>query len=140
MWLIVVTTCTDRKRHAVPLELDASSLPCGSQTSVAGEWRKRLSTASAVGVATDVYCGRSFQEAVSAARAGSADFRIISGGLGLVRGDEPIPTYSLSLVRRSREFVGSRVLGSPFSAPRWWREIQKTNDAPLATLIRANRS
>ena len=44
-------------------------------------------SARALKVATEVYGGRSFQEAVLAARAGRGEFRIISGGLGLIRGD-----------------------------------------------------
>jgi hypothetical protein len=137
MRLIAVTTCTDRKRFPVPSELDASGLRPGPQSTVARTWRKRIRSAPAVGVATDVYCGRSFQEAVLAARAAHADFRIISGGLGLVRGDQAIPSYSLSLVRQSSEFIGAHVLGKSFDAARWWGEIQcTTGAAPLAELLR----
>ena len=60
------------------------------------EWRKRVERAPKAAAARDVYCGRSFQEAVLAARTGRADFRIISGGLALVRADETIPTYGVS--------------------------------------------
>jgi hypothetical protein len=92
------------------------------------------------GEAREVYCGRSFQEAASAARVGRADFSIISGGLGLIHSHKPIPAYSLSLVRQSSAFIGSRVIGTPFDAPRWWSEIQRnTQTAPIAALVRANR-
>src|SRR5207248_6868976 len=94
-----------------------------------------------VGAARDVYCGRSFQEAAFAARSGRADFQIISGGLGLIRADEAIPAYSLSLVRSSPEFIGSRVLGSPFNASQWWHEFQSgPQGTTLAELVRANRN
>jgi len=135
---MVVTTCTDRKRYAVPPELDASSLPAGRQANVAHEWRRRVSAAPSAGLAAQVYCGRSFQEAILAARAGRAELRIISGGLGLIRSDEAIPSYSLSLVRQSREFVGSRVLDAPFRAPEWWSSVQKAGRAPMAEVVRAN--
>src|SRR3954453_24112552 len=111
MRLIAITTCTDRKRFPVPQELDASSLPRATQAILAGTWRKRTKTACAVGTAMEVYCGRSFQEAVLAARSASADFRIIPVGLGLVRGDQAIPSYSLPLVPQSPEFIGARVIG-----------------------------
>jgi hypothetical protein len=141
MQLIAVTTCTDRKKYPVLPDLDASSLPSGSQPIVVSAWRKRVGGARAVGSANEVYCGRSFQEAVTAARAGRADFRIISGGLGLIRSDQAIPSYSLSLVRKSSEFIGTRVIGSPFDAARWWSTIQQTREtAPLAKSLRANRS
>jgi hypothetical protein len=139
MQLIAVTTCTDRKRYPVTPHLDANTLPLGAQEEVACAWRNRVNAARKVGVARDVYCGRSFQEAIFAARAGHADLRIISGGLGLIRADEAIPAYSLSLVRSSPEFIGSRILGSPFNASQWWNEVQGPQSAPLAGLIRANR-
>lgn len=139
MQLIAITTCTDRKKFPVPADLDASSVPAGSQSVVAKAWRKRVGSAPAVGLATDVYSGRSFQEAAIAARSGRADFRIISGGLGLVRGDQKIPSYSLSLVQKSDEFVGARVVDEPFDVARWWGEIQRTHETtPIAKLLRAN--
>src|SRR5262249_35911491 len=105
------------------------------------EWRNRVKAAPKAEAACDVYCGRGFQEAALAARSGRADFRIISGGLGLVRADEAIPAYSLSLVRSSPEFVGSRVLGSPFNASQWWHDIQAAlQGAALAELVHANRN
>jgi len=141
MRLLAVTTCTDRKKYPVLPSLDASSLPPASQSSVSRTWRRRIKAAHAVGSANSVYCGRSFQEAASAARAGSADFRIISGGLGLIQSDEEIPSYSLSLVRQSSEYIGSRVVGAPFNAPQWWSEIQPNHEvAPLAVSIRCNRN
>jgi hypothetical protein len=139
MRLIAITTCTDRKKFPVSPELDASYLPAGPQSVVAGEWRERVKSARAVGLATEVYSGRSFQEAILAARAGRAEFRVISGGLGLVRGDEQIPSYSLSLVRKSPEFIGARVTDEPFDVAQWWSEIQRSDQAaPLAELVHAN--
>jgi hypothetical protein len=91
--------------------------------------------------ATETYGGRRFQEAILAARAGRAEFRIISGGLGLIRGDEQIPTYALSLVPESSEFIGARVAEEHFDVTRWWSEIQRsTQTAPLADLLLANRT
>lgn len=119
---IAITTCTDRKRFPVPSELDASELPAGLQSVVANSWRNRLKSARTVAPAVDVYCGRSFREAFLAAQAGRSDFWIISAGLGLIRGNETIPSYSLSLVRRSTEFIGARVVDESFDAARWWGE------------------
>jgi len=42
-------------------------------------------------------------------------------------------------VQQSPEFIGSRVVGAPFNAPQWWRQIQKIDGWPLATLLKANR-
>jgi hypothetical protein len=135
MRLIAITTCTDRKKFPVPYDLAASHLPSGSQSAVTSTWRARVRSAGTVGPATEVYAGRSFKEAVFAAGVGRAEFRIISGGLGLVRGDERIPSYSLSLVRESSEFIGARVTDKPFDVARWWSEIQRSTTAPLAELV-----
>jgi hypothetical protein len=139
MRLIAITTCTDRKKFPVPHELIASDLPAGPQSTVANTWRARVRSAHAVGPATGVYSGRSFQEALLAARAGRAEFRVISGGLGLVRGDEQIPSYSLSLVRESSEFIGGRVTDEPFDVGRWWSEVQRSAQTePLEELVHTN--
>lgn len=137
--LIAITTCTDRKKFPVPYELTASHLPSGPQPTVTAAWRARIRAARPLCSASGLYSGRSFQEALLAARAGRADFRVISGGLGLVRGDEQIPSYSLSLVRESSEFIGTRVIGEPFDVTRWWSEVQRSDQpAPLAELVHAN--
>jgi hypothetical protein len=139
MRLIVITTCTDRKRFPVCPDLDASDLQPARQASIAASWRKRTRSVSPVGVATEVYCGRSFQEALLAARMARTDLRIISGGLGLIRGDQKIPSYSLSLVRRSPKFIGTRILGQSFDPARWWMEVQcERCFPPLAELVHAN--
>jgi hypothetical protein len=117
MRLIVVTTCTGRKRHPVPHELVASHLPSGPQSAVTSAWRERVRSARYPRTATEIYSGRKFQEAVHAARAGRAEFRIISGGLGLVRGEEQIPSYTLSLVPESSEFIGAPGVGSRVGSP-----------------------
>jgi hypothetical protein len=139
MRLIAITTCTDRKKLPIPYELSVSLLPAGPQTAVTSEWRKRIRSARDLKVATEVYGGRSFQEALIAARAGRAEFRVISGGLGLIRGDEEIPSYTLSLVRGSSAFIGARITGEAFDVARWWREVQRSSQAsPVAEFLRAN--
>jgi hypothetical protein len=114
MQIIAVTTCTNRKKFPVPVGLSAASLATGLQVTVAHSWRKRVKSAPATGLAIDVYCGRNFQEANQAARAARADFRIISGGLGLVQGQEPIVN------RRSNLTPDRRPILTP-SGDGFWR-------------------
>src|SRR5262245_31857974 len=103
MHLIAITTCTNRKRFPVPARLTASALSHGPLPAVAAQWRERVSAAETRASATDVYSGRGFREACLAAKAGEADLLIISGGLGLVRGGDSIPSYGLALVQGSPE-------------------------------------
>jgi hypothetical protein len=102
MRLIAITTCTDRKKFPVPYELAASHLPAGPQSNITSTWRARIRSAPTMSPATGVYSGRSFQEAVLAARAGRAEFRVICGGLGLVRGDE---LFDLGLFQQLAELM-----------------------------------
>jgi len=139
MRLIVVTTCTGRKKYPVPYDLVASRLPNGLQSAVTNAWRARVQSARQLRAATVIYSGRRFREAILAARAAHTDLRIISGGLGLIRADDQIPSYTLSLVPESSEYVGTRIVGESFDVARWWREIQPSSEgAPLADLLRAN--
>src|SRR5262249_55421255 len=98
-------------------------------------WRVAIRSARPRGLAAEVYSGRGFQEAVLAARGARGDFRIISGGLGFIRGDDEIPSYSLSLVPQSAEFIGAQVTEF-FDVTRWWRDIQQSTTAtPIAELL-----
>jgi hypothetical protein len=138
MQLIAVTTCTNRKRFSAQPGLTAGDLPEGSQSDVTAEWRKRIQQSLPSGVASQVYCGRSFREATLAAEDGHADFWIISGGLGLVSSRDEIPSYGLSLVRDSEQFIGARITDGAFNSSRWWAGIQRRpSDSPLGDLVRA---
>jgi hypothetical protein len=136
MQLMVVTTCTDRKRFPAPLDLNADRLGQGHQDSVAAEWVARVSTAQPAASARDVYCGRSFQEALTAARSTRVSLRIISAGLGLIDEEEPVPPYNLTLVRGKANSIESRISVGRFDAGRWWGQIQRRRSAqPLARLV-----
>src|SRR5215468_4333177 len=99
MQLMVVTTCTDRKRFPVPSNLNAHRLRQGHQDCVAAEWVARVWKAPPAASAREVYCGRSFQEALAAARGTQTSLRIISAGLGLIDEQDSVPAYNLTLVR-----------------------------------------
>src|SRR5258708_7938500 len=138
MRLVVITTCTDRKRFEAHPRLTASTLPTGDQYAVAAVWRHRRLSASPVGLAKAVYCGRSFREAALASERARADLQVISGGLGLISAHDEIPSYTLSLVRSTPEFIGARVVDIPFDAAAWWVQIQnRRSETPLSDLLRS---
>lgn len=141
MRLIGITTCTNRKRGQVSAQLDVTGLPQGTQTEVAKEWQKRVAAfRQLLSPARDVYCGRSFQEALLAVHGDPAKIWIISGGLGLVRGIDPIPAYNLSLVPGTSPFIGRRIAGKTFDSARWWGSIQRTpSKSPIADLVRSHK-
>ena len=127
MRLIVVTTCTGRKRHPVPQHLVATHLPSGLQSAVTSAWRERVRSAGHLRAATEIYSGRRFQEAVHAGSYRASRISDHLGGLGLIRGDEQIPSYTLSLVPESSEYIGARVVLNSFDVARWWSGIQRSS-------------
>ena len=69
--------------------LSASLLTSGTQQVVSNQWRKAVVLAAQTlsgAKARDIYCGRSFQEAVAASES-TDKLWIISAGLGLVAGE-----------------------------------------------------
>src|SRR5262249_18781942 len=133
----IVTTCTERKRFAIPPELRASSLPLGSIQDLASEWNARVGATHDCHPALKTYCGRSFQEAVAAAKALGVDLRVISAGLGLVEASRSIPAYGLTLVRGADDEIMSRCTG-PFVPASWWSFVNHANPHPIADLVRSH--
>ncbi|ALP61343.1 hypothetical protein [Paraburkholderia caribensis] len=94
---IVVTNCTNRKRHSgvsVPL---ASLEAGGTLQSVAARWVKAVRQATPSGQARDVYMGRAFVEAQRVADALQGTLHIVSAGLGIVGAADRIPSYDLTV-------------------------------------------
>lgn len=141
MRLLAITTCTNRKRGEVSTDLDVSSVAPGSQVDLAKEWRRRVAASKEVKEpASDVYCGRSFQEALFAVKGVTANIWIVSGGWGLVRGTDLIAPYNLSLARDGSSFVGGRVLGKGFDSASWWHSVQRgRSSTPIADLVRVEK-
>lgn len=127
--VVLITTCTNRKRRPVPPALQACSLEEGPQESVLHEWCDRLSASPSIGLASDIYCGRSFREAYNAAREISGSLWIISTGLGLVPENETIPAYSITLGDAGPDSIVKKIKGT-FSPSRWWTGITSFNGSP----------
>jgi len=118
----VVTSCTNRKRHAPAAELCGRNLPRLEATPLAQAWRDRFERASGgVVPVSELYCGRGFREAERGARVLGARLWVVSAGLGLVPADFEAPSYSLTLSPGAPDAV-QRVLMGPVSA--WWEAIQ----------------
>lgn len=118
---LVLTICTNRKRVPPPPILRGRSLEEGSAESVAAEWRNRLRSAEAVVAVKGLYAGRGFREAERAATAIGGELVVLSAGLGLVGGDQLVPSYSLTLSRTDPDGVLAR---ARCSAGQWWRALQ----------------
>lgn len=121
----IITTCTNRKRVAVSAALRARTLSNGTESVVAGEWIERVGEAKSTQLThsvVDVYGGRSFQEALRASPCRSR-IVVVSAGLGLLRGDDEIPGYSLTVSPGSPDSVVSKV--TDWNLTNWWRYVRQ---------------
>ena len=106
---------------------------------LAKTWRGRVASARSVKPASEIYSGRSFQEALAAAAIAGTDLRIISAGMGLIKASRLIPSYGLTVTQGAKDDVGRRTIGT-FDPAQWWQLIQDGDGSPLAGLIRSNPS
>lgn len=128
--VILVTTCTNRKRKQVLPSLQASSLREGSQVSVLTEWCDRLSANPPIDAASAIYCGRAFREASSASREVSGSLWIISAGLGLVSEESKIPSYSITIGGSGPDSILKKIKGEKFLPAKWWKGITAFKGSP----------
>lgn len=140
--VIVVTTCTNRKRGPVPPLLRASSLKAGSQDDILHEWRSRLLKHPPVERASNIYCGRAFSEACAASDETFGSLWIISAGLGLVFKDDMISPYNFTISGSGQDSVLPKIKGDNFSPSRWWTALNDSKNLghPISRLVSENPS
>ena len=119
---VVITTCTNRKRQPIPDELRISAHGPTNMADLAAQWTARLDATTARHRAVDLYGGRGFKEARSAAERLNARLLIASGGLGLIEGSASIPPYACTIIPGTPDSVGSRIEGT-FSVSGWWSAL-----------------
>jgi hypothetical protein len=118
----IVTSCSKRKRAQPLAVLRADTLPGGSLEMVAREWKTRVEAADPVFEAGSLYSGRQFHEVLRAVDATNADLLIISAGLGVLRGSDQVPSYSLTIAPGSSENVLA-IVQETVAACDWWRTL-----------------
>lgn len=125
----VATTCSSGKAMSPIWPLQAASLAPGSIESVSTAWLANLPCAVERMPACELYRGRGFGHVRSVA----PPF-VISAGLGLLKPDEKVPSYSLT-VSAGTDDIFARINGRRDPAA-WWRAI-RTNpfSAPMDTLF-----
>ena len=137
MKLNFITTCTNRKRFLPRKELQGRNLPTNSLEKFSTEWKGRLDEAKAMVEVSDLYCGRAFKEALRIHEKEDTTLYVISAGLGLIPVNQLIPPYSLTISKNSKDFIGNKIQGEPFSPTSWWNLLHEheTNQKPLANLL-----
>lgn len=131
---LVITTCTNRKRKAVPDRLHMGVLTHSHMAGVAADWGGRLRDAAEQFPAEDIYGGRGFQEAVAAATLLDARLLIVSAGLGLIGASTYVPPYACTILRNAPDGVAGRVIDG-FTASGWWAALGEIS--PFSLTLRS---
>lgn len=140
MSFLIITACTDRKRHVAPICLQARSLPTGTLDQVSCDWTQRVTRAKPSDIAQDLYCGRAFREALVATDRLDGELWIVSAGLGLIPSTHEVPSYNLTTTPRSANSVRSKIIDNSWCAGTWWKALthEYAGSQTLNELFRKN--
>lgn len=131
---LVITTCTNRKRKAVPGRFYMGALARSPLAGVAADWGNRLRETAVQFPAAEIYGGRGFQEAMAAAALLDARLMIVSAGLGLIDASTCVPPYACTILHNAPDGVAGRV-SDGFTAPGWWAAL--ANASPFSLTLRS---
>jgi hypothetical protein len=126
--VIVVTSCTNRKKKTGTVLALEKADRIESLAALAGSWQRQV---RAVGegerhAAADLYAGRSITEAKRAAASLSAPLYIVSAGHGLLRSDERIPSYNVTVSPTPDNGLQRCLVRLEKSAADWWQALVQT--------------
>lgn len=99
-----------------------SSLSPAPLDELATLWADRLGREARRYPASEIYGGRSFQEARSATAKLNAKLVVVSAGLGLIEASTPVPAYGCTVLVGADDGVQSRA-SDGFSIASWWRAL-----------------
>ncbi|MDP3651671.1 MAG: hypothetical protein Q8R67_08310 [Rhodoferax sp.] len=96
---------------------------------------ERIESADAVCAARNLYGGVGHKAVVSASELHGVELMFVSAGLGLVKADQKIPSYDLTVTPGGPGPFG--VLDIPYHPEQWWGAIHHRSSAkmPLAEMV-----
>jgi hypothetical protein len=135
-----VTNCSARKSVAITTGLTAIDLRAGTQNAVSKQWLSIVDRAPTAARACELYTGRGMKRMRRLADALNVPLYVASAGLGLLKSDENVPSYDLSVSAGTPSAIQRRTTGG-FSAQNWWTTVQRTAYAqPVAELFSGLRA
>jgi len=123
MKVTLITSCSNRKSIPEKNRVSSAQLSEGSLTNVANSWKILLKDQSPKISASELYKGRGFLEATRAVTKLNADHWVISAGLGLIKTDQKVPGYDLTVSGNGTTSIRKRITSGDFSSQAWWKEI-----------------
>ena len=125
MRVVIFIPCSSRKQIKPKKNMCARDLTGGSIGHVAHSWGIRLSSATQKMHPDRIYCGRSFREGRKAANCLDAELVVISAGYGLVREQDEISPYSLTVASGQVDSISRKIHRSDWSPNAWWKMLGK---------------
>lgn len=120
--ITVITSCSSRKRSKeAELCLSAALVGTGLNETILN-WQKAISERKNLYQATDLYAGRSVNEAGRTATILGSPLYFVSAGLGVLSADDRIPSYNLTPVE-SGDGLSFALKKHSASAAQWWSKL-----------------
>ena len=134
--MLLIAPCSATKKFPVPSSLRGADVRASSLNGYARKWLERIDNADAVCSARNLYGGVGHKAVVSASEIDGVELMFVSAGLGLVKADQQIPSYDLTVTPGGPGPFG--VLDIPHRPEQWWGAIHHRNSAkmPLAEMVR----
>ena len=131
---IVITNCTNRKRATAGKPISLRRFSLGTLKEVADSWRSRVEKASSKLAATEMYVGRSFNDAVTVAEELQGKLFVVSAGLGLLSATKRIPAYNLT-VSGGHGAINVHLAKLGATIQDWWTAINRGRCDPVSRLV-----
>lgn len=123
----ILTNCTSSKSFDPAPRQMARTMECSDIRGLSREWSTRRLDAERVPV-RDLYQGRSFKIAQRAADWAGSSLYTVSAGYGVLKADDRIPPYSITISGESEDNILIKAGGAKAAA--WWRELE-----PLKSIV-----
>ena len=132
----VITNCTNRKSAGGQLlsltPRDRKKHPIG----IAEAWAAKVRDANKPIQVADLYKGRSFSDARTVASSLKGELWVVSAGLGLVKADEAVPHYDLT-ISTGKGSVQNALQAAQATPSDWWMALTNAlgTKEPISTAL-----
>lgn len=137
--VIVMTSCTSRKRKVGTVLQLAAADTSASLHDLASQWQRQVQGVCETNLfaASELYAGRAISEAKQTAEALGSPLYIVSAGHGVLRADEAVPAYDVTVSPAPDNRLHRCLVRLQKSPADWWQALIEAFGAQrsLADLI-----
>ncbi len=129
MQVVILIPCSERKFIKPDKNMCAQHLTTGPIGHVAHAWGMRMRSTTHRFRPNEIYCGRAYQEGRKAANCLNAELIVISAGYGIVKENDEIAPYSLTVSTGKLDSISRKVNRAEWSLKRWWKMLGENTPA-----------